>query len=107
MAGTVENSDQKKAAAILVVAVPSAEKRAQSRLFKTASTDQNGHFELKGLAPGDYDIFAFEQIEQGAYQDSELLKPLSGRAQRVTVKEKSKETVSLKAIPAELTKAPE
>ena len=105
--GTVENGKQEKPAGVQVVAVPELEKRGQPRLFKVAATDQNGHFELKGLAPGEYQLFAFEQIEPGAYQDSEILKPISDKGQRVTVKAKSKETVSLKIVPADLTKVQE
>ena len=102
--GTVENAKQEHPAGVQVVAVPELDKRSQQRLFKLTVTDRDGHFELKGLAPGEYQIFAFEEIEYGAYVDSELLKPISDKGQRVTIKAKSKESLNLRVVPAEATK---
>ena len=98
--GTVEQAGNRRAAGVQVVAVPQGPRREQTRLFKLSFTDQSGHFELNGLAPGEYLVLAFDQVEPGAYQDPVFLKPLESFGRRVTVVEKSKESVVLKAIPA-------
>lgn len=66
---------------------------------KTTVTDERGHFEVKGLAPGEYRVLAFERIDPEAYQDAELMKSLESCSQRVTIREGSKEMLTLKPIP--------
>ena len=99
--GTVQNEKSENAAGSTVVLIPNAERRSIQRLYKTATTDANGKFSLKGIAPGEYKLFAWEQIEAGAYQDPEFLKRYDSKGESVSIKEKSTETKQLKAIPAE------
>ena len=68
---------------------------------RTAVTGDHGHFEIKGLAPGEYRVLACERIDPEAYQDSELMKSLEGQSQRVTVSENSREMLTLKLMPCE------
>jgi len=65
---------------------------------KTAVTGNQGHFEMRGLAPGEYRVLACGRIHPEAYQDAELMKSLEGQSQRVTVREDSKEMLTLKLI---------
>jgi hypothetical protein len=67
-------------------------------LFKTTVTDTTGHFSITGVAPGEYKLFAWEQIEEGAYQDPEFLKPYENQGQAVAIREGSRETAQLKVI---------
>jgi hypothetical protein len=59
-----------------------------------------GHFILKDVGPGDYKIYAWEDIENGAEQDPDFMKPHQSDGQTLHIKERSHETVQLKAIPA-------
>lgn len=68
---------------------------------KTAVTSDNGHYEMKGLAPGEYRVLACERIHPEAYLDAELMKSLEGQSQRVTVSENRKEMLMLKLIPCD------
>ena len=34
--------------------------RYRIELFKEATTDAGGHFKLRGITPGDYELFAWE-----------------------------------------------
>ena len=99
--GSVVDQDQQPAGGITVTLVPESEKWTQTHLFKTASTDQNGAFQLSGIAPGDYQLFAWEQIESGAYRDPLFIKPFEGDGATVSVEESSTETVQLEMIPAD------
>ena len=81
-----------------VALVPDAARRSRTSLFKTASTDDSGHYSIQGVSPGDYSLYAFEDIENGAYLDPDFLRPLESSAETVTLKENSHEARTLREI---------
>lgn len=83
LSGTVQGSDGAVSGATVVL-VPEGAKGALTENVRTATTDQNGSFTLRGLAPGEYKLFAWEDVEPGSYFDPEFRKPYEGNA--VTVK---------------------
>jgi hypothetical protein len=95
--GNVDNAGQQPAGGATVVLVPNA-RRQQPSLYKTASTDQYGHFSFKGIAPGDYKLFAWDEVEYRAYEDPEFMKPYENLGQGVTIRESAHETAQLKLI---------
>ena len=99
--GAVQNAKGDAAVGATVTLIPSAEHRSISWMYKTANTDQNGHFTIKGVRPGECKIYAWEDIEQGAQQDPDFVKPHESAGEAVSVKESSHETVQLKVVPAE------
>jgi hypothetical protein len=98
--GAVEKETHQPAAGATVLLAPDSH-RQQSNLFKTSAADQYGHFSVKGIAPGGYKLFALEQMEWGAYQDPEFLKPYENKGVAVTIREGSHETAQLRLIPAD------
>jgi 5-hydroxyisourate hydrolase-like protein (transthyretin family) len=76
------------------------DRRDQKRLFKSAVTDSDGRFVFPSLAPGDYKVFSWEALEQGAYFDKDVLSRYETQGRSVRIQESSKETVDLKIIPA-------
>lgn len=84
----------------LVVLVPDATFRKNSERYQKATTDQYGAFTIRGVAPGNYSAFAWEKIEEGAYEDPEFLKPVEKMGESVEVEENGKNTIQLKLIPA-------
>jgi len=99
--GSVQNAKDEPAPGVLVTLIPDANHRSLLSLFKTANTDQNGHFTIRGARPGEYKLFAWEAVESGAYQDPDFLKPYESAGEDVSIKERSHETVQLKLIPAQ------
>jgi hypothetical protein len=97
--GTVMNDRRQPAFNAVVVAVPETG-RERVDLFKSGRTDASGHFELRGLAPGDYEILSWEAIEPGAWLNPEVLRVDEGRGRRLHVAEGSKSIVDLRSIPA-------
>ena len=91
-----------KGATVTLIRVP-ARKPPQRQYM--ASTDQNGHFIIKGIAPGEWKVYAWEEIESGAYEDPDFMKPHESQGESVSIKERGHETVQLKLIPAETTAA--
>ena len=103
-AGTVEghvvDSAGKPAPNVKAVAVPNASRRQRGDLYKFVSTDDSGAFQLKGLAPGEYKLFSFERVEEGAWQDAEFIKLFENLGTALRVAEGKRLTVDLKLIPA-------
>jgi Carboxypeptidase regulatory-like domain len=99
--GSVQNSKGDPAIGATVTLIPDASHQSLTWLYKTANTDQNGHFMLKGVRPGEYKIYAWEDVEQGAYQDPDFVKPHESAGESVSVKDSAHPTVQLKVIPAE------
>jgi len=62
------------------------------------STNDLGEFRLFG---GEYKVYAWEDIEPGAQQDPDFVKPHESAGEAVSVKESSHETVQLKVVAAE------
>ncbi len=67
-------------------------------LKRTATTDQNGSYHLTSLAPGDYLVYSWEDIEPGLGQEPSFRKNFESRAAVAKLQEKSHETVELKLI---------
>jgi hypothetical protein len=101
--GSVQNAKDEPTPGVLVTLIPDASHQSLLSLFKTANTDQNGHFTIRGVRPGEYKVFAWEMLESEAYQDPDFLKTYESAGEAVSIKERSHETVQLKLIPAENT----
>jgi hypothetical protein len=82
-----------------VVLVPEEGRRKEERLYKTTSTDQDGQFSIRGITPGEYTLFGWETIEEGAYQDPEFLRPYKDRGKPIHVNEGNKLNSQLELIP--------
>jgi len=98
--GSVVNENQQPVPGIHVVLVPEAARRSQTRLYEETTTDQYGQFILRGITPGEYKLFAWEEMESGVYQDPEFLKPYEERGEAAHVGEGGRQTIQLKLIPA-------
>jgi hypothetical protein len=99
--GSVTTAKDEPAAGAKVTLIPDADHRSYSRYYKTADADQNGRFSVKGVAPGEYKIYAWEDIEEGAYEDPDFMKPHESDGHALSIKERAHETVQIKVIPAE------
>ena len=97
----VVQRDQKPFPGATVVLAPDANRRGQTRLYSAAVSDQQGRFALGSIPPGDYELFAWERVEEGAYVDPDFLRRYEGRGKTVRVDEGGKLKVDLELIPAE------
>jgi len=100
VSGTVQDADQHPAAGAMVTLLPDPMKEDRTDLSRVATTDQNGQFTLQNVPPGDYRLYAWEDIDSFSYSDPEFLKPHESAARKLTVKANSQEQVTLKQIPA-------
>lgn len=95
--GVVQNEEGKPVSGATVVLAPDSRRYS---LFKEAQTGESGSYSLKGVAPGEYRILAWENIEAGAYLDPDFLKRYEGKAEKLSLKENDRKPVSLKVIPS-------
>ena len=65
-------------------------------LQKTSSSDQSGRFTLKGVAPGEYRVYAWEEFVPVLELEPEQLKPYEAHAVKIKVGEGAREQVELK-----------
>jgi protocatechuate 3,4-dioxygenase beta subunit len=93
--GRVRGADGFPMPGAVVALVPSL--RRYSR-YKETTTDQNGAFTIAGVAPGEYKIYAWDEIETGAYQNAEWLKQYELKGRAIVAKQDGHETMSLRAI---------
>lgn len=96
--GNVSDADGLPAAGVWAVLVPSAPHRSQNRLYKAQTTDQYGHFILKGIAPGDYQLLSWDEVEDGAWEDADFLKPFEEKGEKVTVEESDSKSVNITTV---------
>jgi hypothetical protein len=85
--GIVLDDERRPVAAATVVLAPEEPRRHLLRLYETAQTDPNGQFLLQGLAPGDYLLFAFDDLEPGQHLDPLFLRGYLDRGARVRIAE--------------------
>jgi hypothetical protein len=102
IAGVVQNPDtQQPAPFSVVVLVPQEkERRDHDWYYMTVTADRFGTFTLKSVPPGEYKLYAWDEIENGAYMDPEFMKPFSSKCESVSVKEGSQLSEQLTLISA-------
>jgi len=83
-----------------VVAVPEEKYRKLPDRFVTGSTDQHGRFTIRGVAPGSYTLYAWQDLEDGVWRDADFLKSQEANGTAVKVEEGSHQAVELKLSPA-------
>jgi hypothetical protein len=89
LAGRVENERRQPAGGVFVILLAdiSTARLYRTDMYKVTSTDDEGRFEVKGLPPGDYKVFALEGFEKDAWLDPEFFKPYEDRGLTIKVGE--------------------
>ena len=100
--GTVVNAETSQpATAVTVVLIPrEKERQDQSYFYSTTNTDQYGNFTFNRVTPGDYQVYAWEDVQYGQWFDPEFMKAYQGKGEILTAKEGTPVTVKLNMIPA-------
>jgi hypothetical protein len=82
----------------LVPASPSA-RGFRTDMYKTTSTDSTGKFEIRGLPPGDYKVFAWEDVDKGAIIDQDFIRSYESHGKTIHIGEGEKPSLDLTVIP--------
>jgi protocatechuate 3,4-dioxygenase beta subunit len=95
--GTVVDSKGKPVVHATVLDVPSAEHRSRPDLYQQDTSDELGHFSLRGLNPGKYTVLAFDE-PQPDMRELEFLKAYEGRGEHVQLDEGARTSIVVKRI---------
>jgi hypothetical protein len=98
--GTVVDAQGQPVANATVLDVPSSERRSRLDLYQRDTTDASGHFSLRGLNPGKYSVFAFEELQED-FRRPEFLRSYGTRGEVLELDEGSRKNIVLKLIPDE------
>src|SRR5712671_3711866 len=100
--GKVFDDKRQTASGAMVAMLPDLDLR-QHRidLFKTATSNADGKFHFDGITPGNYRIFAWEDIQPGDWFDAELMRTFENRGVPVHIDEGDTKSIEAVIIPAE------
>jgi 5-hydroxyisourate hydrolase-like protein (transthyretin family) len=85
-------------AGAIVALIPT--ERHRTDLYKSATADAQGRFSLRGIPPGEYKVFAWEQLTRRyLFFDPAFLGQFETQGRSITVTEGSVETLQLSSIP--------
>jgi uncharacterized protein (DUF2141 family) len=83
----------------VIVAVPEPRLRSRLDRYRKTVSDQSGRFNLRGLPPGDYTVFAWESVDGEAYYNPNFLKIYEAQGTALRVSEGDRKALQLEAIP--------
>jgi hypothetical protein len=100
--GRVVDSQKQAVDGAIVGLVPYAASARGFRtdMYKTASTDSTGRFQIYGIPPGDYKVFAWDDIDKSTLIDQDLMQVYEDRGLPLRIEEGMRPTVELLVIPA-------
>lgn len=99
--GSVQNDKGEARSGVMVTLWPKIPDPNPVGGVRPTMTDQNGGFQFKGLAPGDYYIAAWEDLDQGLFQSADFRNQFTSEASSVTLSESGHENCDLKPVPSD------
>ena len=93
LTGTVQSGENEGQAAVLVVPNHAPQNP------KMTVSDDRGEFQIDGLAPGDYKVFAFDHLDGLEYANPEALNEYASKAAQVSLQANEKTTIRVGLIP--------
>jgi protocatechuate 3,4-dioxygenase beta subunit len=111
VAGSVHNDKGEPLAGVMVTLWPKTPDASLTGGVRPGFTDQNGGFKFQGLAPGEYYVAAWEDLEPGLAQSPDFMSHFTSEASAVKLTEGGHESRDLKLVPgdkllAEIAKLP-
>lgn len=100
VSGIVRDAKGNPYTGALAALVPDESRRGRTDLYSSIPTDQSGRFSFNNVAPGNYRIFAWEEIPTGAYQDPDYIRGFESRGKPVVVQQSGSTEIEVSLIPA-------
>jgi hypothetical protein len=105
--GTVKNTAGDPVVRARVNLIPYGSHTGRADLTKFAFTDDQGEFNFKGVAPAQYRIFAWEDVEVGRPQDPAFRKRFENQSVLVKMEPNGHQKVEVTAVTAAAARKPE
>jgi len=90
LVGIVEDGKGVPAVNVAAVLVPDAPLRQRPDLYQATRTDGAGHFAFDKIPAGSYRIFAWEEILDGAWRDSDVIREYEARGTTMKIEDNRK-----------------
>lgn len=97
--GDVVNQREQPVGNATVVLIPYSVEPRRLDLYRNVSSDAFGRFHVQGIAPGDYIVLAWEDVEFGVWQDPEFVRMYEGRGTRIHIGEGATENIRVTISP--------
>jgi hypothetical protein len=94
----VRDDRQLPVAAVTVALVPEGAQRRYD-VYRSATTDAQGRIHLDGVVPGEYKVYAWESVENGAWTDPDFIRNYQNSGVAVRASEGSSATAEVRVIP--------
>ncbi len=99
--GSVQNEKGEALAGVMVTLWPKIPDVSLIGGSHLSFADQSGAFKFQNLAPGDYYVAAWEELDPGLAQSADFLSHLTGEANAISLAESGQESRDLKPVPAD------
>jgi len=97
--GVVLSNRNEPMSNVKVALIPNSGDPNREDLYRNVVTDASGKFKIQGIAAGDYRVFAWEDIADGAWQDADVLRQADARGKTVHINEGEQSSVEVFASP--------
>jgi hypothetical protein len=97
--GSVVDARQQALPNRTVVLVPDLRLRQRVDLYKVVSTDNMGRFRIQGVTPGEYKLFAWQNVERDAWHDPSFIANYENAGRPIHIYEGTSENLQLPVIP--------
>jgi hypothetical protein len=97
--GTIVGTNGRPMPGVEAVLLPIREADRMPGRVMASMSDQHGRFDLQSIPPGDYKLFAWEDLEPYGYYDADVVRPFMAVGTSIRVAEGSRHRVELETIP--------
>lgn len=98
--GTVKDAKGKPVEGATAVLIPPKEARQNHARYYTGKSDASGHFKIQGVAPGNYSLFSWQNMPDGAYFNDRFVSRNEDAGRRVSVVQASATAADITLIPS-------
>jgi hypothetical protein len=104
VAGAVRGEDGKPVDAVVTL-IPDPPRPDQASLYQVADTAENGLFQLQGIRPGKYRLYAWEELEPGSHLDPQVTAPLQAWSVPIEAAENDHKQIAIRRITVDAMEA--
>ncbi len=94
----VIDDNQEAASGATVVLVPDPSRRQRQDAYRSATTNESGRVHFEGVIPGDYKVFAWDEVEFSAWQDPDFIRMYEDRGKPLRILENGTASGELRLI---------